>query len=299
MSAGLGLLAMIGMGSTAGAAERVYSGPQPGEAVTPFRVVEVAGPAVEAERDPVTEAEGGAVALVFVHALERSMAPLLRAIDRYGAQAKERLRTEVVFLVPDRLEGERRVRAASGSLRLHSRVGVSVDGIEGPGNFGLNRECMMTIVAARGNRVWTNFALVQPGVADAPAVIGALSRLAGDREPPDLRTLIDGPGERPMAMERRGGEGPAAVEPFPGAVPSDDRLNGLLRQFLRPTQDAAAADRLLEEIEGYVRGDEGLMRQAIAGWERVLHFGDRYGTAHAREAAQGSLERLRKELATR
>ena len=50
----------------------------------------------------------------------------------------------------DRVAGEQRVKAAAGSLRLQSPVSLSLDGVEGPGNYGLNKDCLMTIVAAQG-----------------------------------------------------------------------------------------------------------------------------------------------------
>ena len=79
-----------------------------------------------------------------------------------------------------------------------------------------------------------------------------------------------------------------------GAVPTDAKLNRLIREFIRPTNDDASVDRLLTEIESHVEGNADLTRQAIAGWTRILHFGDRYGTAHARETARASMERLKK-----
>ena len=47
----------------------------------------------------------------------------------------------------------------------------------------------MTIVLAKDNVVTGNFALVQPGIADAPKVIAALARTCGDAEPPDVAAL--------------------------------------------------------------------------------------------------------------
>ena len=46
-----------------------------------------------------------------------------------------------VFLFGDRVAGEERLKAAAGSLKLRPRVGLSLDGAEGPGNYGLNKEC--------------------------------------------------------------------------------------------------------------------------------------------------------------
>lgn len=279
---------------------RVFSGPQPGERATSFNVLDMRGDAAT-ERDPTAVPAARPLALVFVHSIERSLVPLLRAIDDYGAGQQDRLATELVFLQPDRLQGEQRVRAATRSLKLKSGTGFSLDGGEGPGNYGLNRECMMTILAVQGGRVVTNFALVQPGIADAPAVIGALAALCKDPKPPSAEEVLKRHAER---MNGRGGDGMAArgdgggnrdgKDPFPGAVPTDPRLNTLLRQFIRPTNDAATVDRLLGEIETHVGSDPGLRKQAIDGWTRVLHFGDRYGTEYSRKVGREFLERLKK-----
>src|SRR5678816_2200346 len=80
------------------AADAVFSGPQPSEKATPFKVVVVGGPKAGQERDPISEAGGAPTALVFVHGIERSLVPLLRVIDEYGGERQDKLRTEVVFL---------------------------------------------------------------------------------------------------------------------------------------------------------------------------------------------------------
>jgi hypothetical protein len=342
----------IGASSKSVAAEedRVYSGPQSGERTSPFRVVEMTGAKDSAERDPIAENAGSPTALVFIHTIERSLVPLLRVIDQYGTERKDRLKTEIIFLAADRLAGEQRVKAAAGSLKLQSRVGLSLDGAEGPGNYGLNRECMMTIIAAKENRVVTNFALVQPGIADAPRVLASLAAACDDPNPPSVDELSararPGPrgqgamregvmaersagtrptdltkfdlnseaglrdavkalisevqslrqeiaGLRPNAPRGESAAGEKSREAFPGAVPTDAKLQGLLRSFIRPTNDDATVDRLLGEVTEYIRGNADLTKQAIDGWTRILHFGDHYGTPHAREVGRDFLEKLK------
>lgn len=210
----------------------------------------------------------------------------------------------------------------------------------------------MTIVVAKDNKVTANFALVQPGIADAPKVIEALAKVSGDTAPPTVEQLSErqtartGGGGR---MEREGmrpergrgqpvdftkfdlnteaglrdavrglmaevqglrGElaalrgqrgtperGPAPPPPgggdFPGAVPDDAKLNQLLRQFIRPTNDDATVDKLMTEIEAYIKDNAGLTRQAMNGWTRVLHFGDHYGTPYSRKVGQAFLDKLK------
>jgi hypothetical protein len=285
------------------AADAVFSGPQPGEKTSPFKVVELTGPNAGKEREPVAENAGQPTALVFVHGIERSLAPLLRTVDEYGAVRKDTLRTEIVFLSSDRLQGEQRVKAAAGSLKLQSRVGLSVDGAEGPGNYGLNKECLMTIVAAKDNKVTANFALVQPGIADAPKVLEALANVCGDTNPPTISQLNElqmarsgGVGEGARRMKTEGDKPEAKPkESFPGAVPTDATLQGLLRRFIRPTNDDATVDKVLAEVKALIKDNADLQKQAMEGWTRVLHFGDRYGTEYSRKVGREFLEQLKRE----
>ncbi|WP_035601831.1 hypothetical protein [Haloferula sp. BvORR071] len=334
------------------AADPIFSGQQPGEKTTPFKIVEILGANAGKEREVIADNGGGATALVFMHGIERSMMPLLRVVDEYGALRKDSLKTEIIFLNADRLEGEQRAKNASGSLKLQSRVGLSLDGAEGPGNYGLNKECLMTIIVAKDNTVTANFALAQPGIADAPKVLEALAKVSGDANPPTLEQLNErqmarnGGGPRDGGGMRRGegmapparppvdlnqfdlnteeglrgavkaliGEvqslrtelatrppqrpGPRpepqpARAPIPGAVPSDPKLEGLVRRFIRPTNDDAAVDAVLAEVRDYIKDNADLKQQAIDGWTRVLHF-ENYGTEYARKTGKAFLEELKK-----
>jgi len=282
------------------AADSVFSGPQPGEKITGFNVLELTGVKAGQERDAVKENAGQATVLVFVHGLERSLVPLLRVVDEYGAGRKDGLKTEFIFLSPDRLQGEQRVKAAAASLKLQSRVGLSVDGLEGPGNYGLNKECLMTLVAAKDNTVTANFALVQPGIADAPQVLAVLAKVSGDTNPPSIAELSQRQQTRSgggaARMNREGGSPEMkAKENFPGAVPTDPTLQGLLRRFIRPTNDVATVDRVLAEVKVCLKDKPDHQKQAIDGWVRILHFGDRYGTEYARTVGREFLEQLQRE----
>lgn len=300
------LLALISCASfPSQAADPVFSGPQPGEKITPFKVVTLAGPAAGKEYDPVSEHKGAPSAFVFIHGVERSMVPILRVLDQYGHERKDRLKMEFVFLSADRAEAERRFPAVGKSLSLQSRMGLSTDGIEGPGNFGLNKECLLTIVAAREDRVTANFALIQPGISDAPKIIEALALTIQDEAPPTVaqleerRQALTGRPSRPAGerMNPRMADPAAAkaTDPFPGAVPTDEKLLTLLRRFIQPTNDEKTVNNILQQVEEHIQGKPDLTQQAVDGWTRILHFGDRYGTPYAREAGRGFLDRHKKK----
>ena len=68
----------------------------------------------------------------------------------------------------------------------------------------------------------------------------------------------------------------------------------LLRNFIRPTNDEARVDEVLKEVKDHIKDDPGLKKQALDGWTRVLHFGDRYGTPYSRKVGTEFLESLKK-----
>lgn len=171
------------------AQESVFSGPQVGEAVKPFRAFAVTGPQAGKEIQALESAGSKPQAVVFVHSLERSLLPLLRVIDNYGAARKDLIETTVVFLSDDRAAMENRLPLVAQSLRLSSPMLLSLDGIEGPGAYGLNRKCLLTVIGAKDGKATTNFALLQPGIADAPKVVEALAKTCGDANPPTLDQL--------------------------------------------------------------------------------------------------------------
>lgn len=190
----LGVLAclavVVGPVSPAAAQERVFSGPQPGEKTTPFRVLDLSGPQKDREVDYVTEFKGAPTVIVFVHALERSIVPVLNVLDQYGAEKKEGLKTLLVFLSDDRAMSQQRLPLVRQSLNLQAPVTLSLEGAEGPGNYGLNRKCLMTVIVAKENRVTASFALTQPGIADAPKVLAEIAKVIGDPKPPAAEELL-------------------------------------------------------------------------------------------------------------
>jgi hypothetical protein len=291
------------MGSARGAEDRVFSGLQPGEKVTPFRVLGVGGSAVN-EREIPRADDVKASVLVFVHGIERSIVPLLTVVDQYGHEKRDTLATEIVFLTDDRAASEKRLPLIGQSLRMQCPMSISADGPEGPGNYGLNKSCLMTIVVSQAREVTANFALVQPGIADAPSVIGAIAKACGDDNPPtpeELRTrrqkAAGGTGGRGAGrMEERSPDSkgnPEAKPTLPGAAPTDAKLVTLLRSFIQKTNDEADVDRIVGEVEAYVKDDPTLKRQAVDGWARVLHL--KYGTDYAQDAGRALLERLKKD----
>lgn len=216
------------------------SGPQPGERLATFNVRDFTNSAAGVERK-VEFAPDKASLTVFVHALERSLLPLLRSLDAYAASQAGRVNTSVIFLPADPVDSERRLPLVNRSLQLKNPMTLSVDGVEGPGAYGLSREVLMTVLLGQGEKATANFALVQPGIADADRIIQALARQIGDANPPAAQALIPAPGRGRMAAR------PA------GPVPPTD----LSRFDLNSIEGLRAALRALQAENSALRGSRG------------------------------------------
>jgi hypothetical protein len=234
------------------------------------------------------------------------MAPLMRVIDKFGSQHKDQLKTDWVFLSDDPIASRQRLPQVARSLKIEGRLLLSSDGIEGPGNYGLNKECLLTIIAAKDNKVAANFALIQPGIADAEAVIGALSKLIELETPPTIASLTEdmrmaqeqgrGRGEnmRQRGQNMRRGEGRPQGGELPGAAPTDDRLVGYLRSFIQRTNSDERVDQVLNQVRDYIKDNNDLTKQAMNGWIRVLAV--KYGTEYAQTKGAALVEELKKQV---
>jgi hypothetical protein len=169
--------------------EKVFSGPQVGEEVGEFTVRGVFDDAAGKDLNFVKEAEGKPLLLIFVHQLTRPSAGVTRALAQYAQKRKEDgLAAGIVWLTSDPADAESYLKRARQSLDFKVPVGISTEGIEGPGALGLNRNVMLTILVAKENKVTANFALVQPSLTEAPKILAKVVDLIGG-DPPTLEEL--------------------------------------------------------------------------------------------------------------
>ena len=205
------LLLLLG-GFVAGAGmaqEIVYSGPQPGEALPDFEALAVNGPHSGRVHDFVAEYGDAPILLVFAHYIDRNVYGVLWPCDRYAAERSVAgLRTVFVYLAPDQVSGERRMHQVKKSLTLEVPAAVSIDGVEGPGAYGLNRQVGITAIIAKDKRVVANITLVQPGLVDAPRIIAEVAKLVGGHVPTGKELADHGPRYRMKNAVRTPYEGP-------------------------------------------------------------------------------------------
>jgi len=178
------------------AEEEIFSGPQTGEEAAAFNVQGVFDDEAGKQLDFVAQAEGGPLLLIFVHQVTRPSAGVTRALSQYAATRKEDgLSCGIVWLTTDATEAEDYLKRARRSLGLKSPVGIYLDGPEGPGSYGLNRNAALTVLVVHEGRVAYNYAEVQPSLTEAPDILSEVCKLIGG-EPPTLEDLQPRQGRR-------------------------------------------------------------------------------------------------------
>jgi hypothetical protein len=251
----LGILTATGLRAQDTAAEDpVFSGPQKGEKLAGFQMRLAYE---EKQVDPVEQAGGKPILVMFVHQLTRPSVATVRSLGNYAAKRHaDGLQTSVVFLGDDMTALSDRLQAARRAMPTDVAIGMSIDGSEGPGSYGLNRNVTLTILLAKDNKVSANFALKDPSVqADVPKVAAAICELIGGT-PPKLEELV------PQAMRAR-------VQAANAGNMSDEKLNGLLRSLVRNGQSAEDVQKAATAIEDYIKDSPQAKRALAAVLQRI------------------------------
>ncbi len=263
---------------TCAADDPVFSGPQVGEKLVPFKIRGVFDDEVGKELDFVTQAQGKPLVLVFVHKLTRPSHAVTRLLMQFGARRKkDGLFSGAVYLYDDLTAGTERVKRLQRYLPKEASIGISADGVEGPGAYGLNRNVTLTILVANENKVTANFAIVQPSVqADVPKILKEVVKLIGGKVP----TLAElGAVRYQQAKNAKNAKKRAQ------ATRMAPELESLVRQLIQKTADADEVDEIAEKIEKFFEKKPEARRQVGQIAQRIIDGGKlkSYGTAKAQE----------------
>lgn len=256
--------------------EKVFSGPQPGETLVPFKVTGIYEPHSGKELDPVKLADGKPSLLIFFHKRTRPAFGLMNAVNKYATtRSKDGLGTTVVFLSDDASTSSEWVKRVRKNLPQNVVYTVSKEGAEGPGAYGLNREVALTVLVAKANKVTANFALVQPSIpTDGQKILKALVGVLGGGDVPDIAKF----GGRYMAtrerMQRPDPELVKLLQPLQDTEKSEDelkaaitRVNDYIRKNPRSKPGLA---QLVNRIPAEKRRElSPLVAKAVREWQKV------------------------------
>lgn len=253
--------------------EPVFSGPQAGEKLNSFKAEGVFDEQSGKEFDPVAAADGKPLLILFVHEITRPSVGVLRVVSDYADKLKDQgLATAVVFLGDDKTALEDQLKRARQALPAKAQIGISVDGAEGPGAYGLNRNVALTVLVGKEGAVTANFALVQPSVqADAPKIAAAVAETVG----------VEPPSEKDLSATVNMGR-PAARDEMPA------ELATLLRAIINKMNTPEQVDSAVKQLEDYL-ADKPEEKQRVGDIARRIIDGgvlENYGTEPAREHIQ-------------
>lgn len=247
----------------------VFSGPQPGEKLASFKVRRVFEPDAGKEIDFVDAAHGKPIVLVFVHEMNRQSIAMVRTLTSYThSRAKDGLATGVVWLSDDATEAENALNRIKHALTEGTPIGISLEGKEGPGSYGLNRKVMLTILVGNKDKVTANFALVQPSLqVDLPKILAAVVKEAGGKAP-SVESLTKAPPNRPDAPK-----GPDAA------------LRTLIRPVIQINATPEEVDKAAKAVEDYVAKNDAARSEVGRIASSIIDAGklDNYGTPRARD----------------
>lgn len=260
----------------------VFSGPQVGEAMPPFLLQGVFDDIAGERIDPVQQAGSGGLLVVFVHKATRPSIALTRMVANFASrEAAQRanaakgevqpLEVAVCFLSRDRTETTAFLKRARHALPDDVTLGISIDGIEGPGTYGLDRNMTLTVLVANNGVVTDNFALVQPGVAaDGPNIGQAILRLLGEDRMPALAEL--------QAVPDR-----AANERV-----DDGTFRALLGPVIRKDAEEADVEAAAKAVEAHAEQHPAFRQRLREVAKRIIDAGrlEQYGTPRAQQYLQ-------------
>jgi len=262
--------------------EEVFSGPQVGEEILPFELTLALGESAGQVVDPVAIAKGGPLLLVFLHDVNRQSVSMTRVLAEYArSRSKDGLHTSVILLSDDATGAKSTLKRIEHALAKDVATGVSMDGREGPGSYGLNRTVQLTILMANKNRVTANFALIQPSLqVDLPKVAEAIVAQIGGPVP-KLDQLLQNGG----AMQRTDRPGQATEQ----EKPDPEMIRSLVRPLIQLDADKEQVDQAAEAIERAIEKSPAIQKEIGRIATTIVSSGklENYGTLHA----QGYLKR--------
>jgi len=250
----------------------LFSGPQVGEALPPL-IVRGAFDAVAGKViDPVTEAGQNPIVLIFIHDVNRLAISFGRTVSEYtNSRAADGLASAVILLDDDATTAEATLKRIRHALTDEVTHAVSIDGREGPGAYGLNRNVMLTILIAKDGKVTANHAIVQPSRnVDFPKVVKDIVDVVGGSMPNIEKLLeLDSMRGENQRMNRDGNQPPD--------------MRPLLAPLIRKTATDEQVDAAAGIVERRANEDEAIKRE-VARISKTIASSDKlgnYGTPRA------------------
>ena len=277
------MLVLLGLLLSLTADESVFSGPQTGEKLSPFVMIGVLGDDADKKIDVVDDKAAKPCVLIFVHERSRPAFGLSNLVMRLVEdRGDEKIVGSLVFLTDDPTETADWMNRIPQYFPKQIRKGISVDGKEGPGSYGLNRNVSLTVLVAKDNVVTANFALVQPSIeVDGPKIFQAIAETLGEETVPKIADYQPQQrGDAAKMNERDGAKSrdQAAASQHPQIRPM---LSPVIQKTATDDEVIAAAKKVEDFAAEHAdfRVDVGDIARRIIAADKL----ENYGTAKCQE----------------
>ena len=266
--------------------KKVFSGPQVGEKLPALEFIKF-GDKDGKKIDFIKQADGKAVVVIFMHQLTRPAASVVRGITSFCAKReKDGLRSCVIFLTDDPTAAEQRMQRTKNFLVPQEKTwfGISHQGIEGPGSYGLNRNVSLTVLVGKAGKVTANFVLKQPSLqADAPKIAEEIVKLVGGKAP--TANELRGPRRRGKKQRKKTNRKRGEKQKKKTARKQDPNVRRLLGPVISKDAGPKRVKAAAKELEEYA-AKHPRFKVAVGNIVRNIEKAgnlSRYGTPTARE----------------
>ena len=213
--------------------KEVFSGPQAGETLPKLKVSAVTGDNAGKTFNALGDHDGAQLIILAGpnRTSIRGIIGILRLVATVNDNSKEQLTPILVYLGDDKNQLAENANRYLQYMNGDPTIGISNDGRDGPGSYGLNRNVSMTIIFARDGKVVYNFPFPEGMLTPDPHVLGAISEVI-HTEPEQMRKwLVTAAEERTRAA----------------AASQQNRTGGLdIRALLTPVLDKNASDEVID-----------------------------------------------------
>ncbi len=283
------------------AADSVFSGPQVGEALPGFNVTSLVDESEGQVFDPVADAKGQPIVLVFIHELTRPGFGLMRAVTKFAAERKDKgMNVGVVFLTDDATATATWSKNVQRLFSDNVKYGMFMEGKEGPGAYGLNRNVIVTVLVGNQGKVTGNFALVQPQLqVDGPAILESVVAVSGGGKVPSMDALeARYAGRSRMTRGNQNDRPENGSRSGAGNTNRDPKLTTLLRGVINKQATNEEVRQAASQVEEYVAKNENAKKELARIVATVVNSGrlKNYGNPEAQKLLQSWFQEYKTEI---
>jgi len=186
----------------------IFSGPQKGEKLASFQATGLRGELEGKDFDPAANAGSKPHLLLFTRgATGGRIVPLLGyQLGAIMKASKRDWHMSVIHLSDDPAEVTKLMGILKGRIADFVELGISKDGADGPGSYGLDRSVTHTFIFAKDGKVVHNLVFTQQVFFNEPHLLGAIADVMGVHHA-TLGKWLDARAEKAAGSRGRGGQG--------------------------------------------------------------------------------------------